>query len=116
MSFKISNTLVDEANRDCAITAQNALSETVSTAKALNPSIPVTKLVLTGSYNVTLPNGTIGDRKFVTAISGGGSATVQYKNGWGTNNNETITLGYVGDSAEFVATVSGWHLKNWINV
>ena len=115
MSFKISNTLVDEANRDCAITAQNALSETVSTAKALNPSIPVTKLVLTGSYTVTLPNGTIGDRKFVTAISGGGSARVQYKNGYGIDRN--ITLGYVGDSAELVATVSGWHLGNndWID-
>ena len=112
MSFKISNILVDEANRDCVITTQNALSETVSTPKALNPLIPVTKFILTGSYTVTLPNGTIGDRKFVTAISGGGSATIQYKDGWGSNVD--ITLGDVGDSAEFVASVSGWHLRDWI--
>jgi hypothetical protein len=114
MTFKISNTLVDEANRDCAIIAQNALSETVSTAKALNPLIPVTKLVLTGSYTVTLPNGEVGDRKFLTAISGNGGVTIQYKNGFGNNN--TISFGYTGDSAELVASVSGWHLVNdWID-
>jgi len=108
MSFKISNILVDEANRDCVITTQNALSETVSTAKALNPLIPVTKFILTGEYTVTLPNGTVGDHKFVTAISGGGSVTINYNNGWGSSNSKT--LGYVGDSIEFVATVNGWHI------
>lgn len=108
MSFKISNTLVDEANRDCVITTQNTTVEIVSTAKSLNPLIPVTKLVLTGSYTVTLPNGTVGDHKFVTAISGGGSVTINYNNGWGSSN--TKTLGTVGDSIEFVATVSGWHI------
>jgi len=114
MSFKISNTLVDEANRDCVVTTQNAITEIVSTAKALNPLIPVTKFVLTGTYTVTLPNGTVGDRKFLTAISGGGSVTIQYKNGFGSNRD--ITLGYVGDSADFVASVSGWHLANdWID-
>ena len=114
MSFNSSYTLVDEANRDCVIAVQNAAVEIVSTTKNLNPSIPVTKFVLTGSYTVTLPNGTVGDRKFLTAISGGGSAMIQYKNGWGNSN--TLNLGYVGDSAELVATVSGWHLVNeWID-
>ena len=109
MSFKISNTLVDEANRDCVIAVQNATIEIVSATKTLNPLIPVTKFVLTGSYTVTLPNSTVvGDHKFVTAISGGGSVTIQYNNGWGSSN--TITLGTVGDSVEFVSTVNGWHI------
>jgi len=113
MSFKISNILVDEANRDCVITTQNALSETVSTAKALNPLIPVTKAILTGSYTVTLPNGTVGDRKIVTAISGGGSVTINYNNGWGSSSN--VNLGTVGDTVEFTATVNGWHRYTWID-
>ena len=112
MSFKISNTLVDEANRDCVVTTQQALYEIVSTAKALNPLIPVTKFVLTGEYTVTLSNGVVGDRKFLTAISGNGRVTIQYKNGWG--NNDTISFGYTGESAELVASVNGWHtVKDW---
>jgi hypothetical protein len=110
MSFKISNTLVDEANRDCVVTTQQALSEIVSTAKALNPLIPVTKFVLTGEYTVTLANGNVGDRKFLTAISGNGSVTIQYKNGFG--NNDTISFSYTNESAELVASVSGWHTVN----
>jgi hypothetical protein len=113
MGFKISNSVVDEVNRECLVASQHATFETVSSAKMLNALIPLTKVILTGSYTVTLPNGEIGDRKTIIAVSGGGSVTVNYNNGWGGSNS--INLGTVGDTIDFIATTNGWHNRSWLD-
>jgi hypothetical protein len=111
MSFKISNVTQNEANRECGIL--RSPFEVVSSAKTLDPSIPVTKVTLNGTYTITLPNGTVGERKVITAVSGSGTVTIAYNRGWGGSN--TVSLGTVSDTVEFIATVEGWHNNNWID-
>lgn len=111
MSFKISNVIQDEANREWV----RSVFETVNSAKTLDPSIAVTKVALSGSsYTIVLPNGTMGEHKIVTVVSNtGGNVTIQYNGGWG--GSTTIGLISVGDTVEFIATVGGWHNRNWID-
>ena len=108
MSFKISNVTQNEANRECGVL--RSPFEVVSSTKTLDPSIPVTKV---GTYTITLPNGTVGERKVITAVSGSGSVTIAYNGGWG--GSTTVTLETLSDTVEFVATVEGWHNRNWID-
>lgn len=110
MSFKISNVVQDEANRECG---PSRLSETVTGTATLDPSVPVTKVILSGSgYTVTLPNGTPGERKVVTIVErSGGQVTIAYNSGWG--GSDTFTMSSLSDTIQFIATVEGWHNTNW---
>jgi hypothetical protein len=112
MSFKISNVVQDEANRECG---PSRLSETVTGEATLDPSVPVTKVILSGSsYSVTLPLGTPGERKVVTIVQrSGGEVTVAYNSGWG--GTTTRSMSSLSDTISFIASVEGWHTYDWID-
>jgi hypothetical protein len=112
MSFKISNSTLQEANREAV--SYHGGFEKVTGVKTHNPSIPTTQVTLSGSYPVTLPKGTIGERKMVTVVGGSGECTVSYNNGWNGNSN-TTGLSTVGDTIMFYATVNGWHHVTWLD-
>lgn len=113
MSFKISNVIVDEANREALLALDSV--ENVSSATTLDPHIAITKVTIVDSdYTLILPNGYVGEQKFITVVSGSGhNVAISYNNGWGSEN--TTTLSITGDSVLFVATANGWHYRSWID-
>ena len=108
MSFKISNSLVEEADRKAQL--NHATVETVSSAMTLNPDIHITKVNLGTSYTVILPNGEVGQQKYIHAVSGSANVIVSFTNGWGSA--QTRTLYDTGDLLIFYATVRGWHCNS----
>jgi hypothetical protein len=108
MSFKITNSLIQEANRESVL--YHAKIENVSAAATLNPSIPVTKVNLGTAYTLTLPNGEVGEQKVITGVSGSANVAVSFNDGWG--NAQTRTLYNTGDLLIFYATSLGWHCNS----
>lgn len=108
MSFKLSNILFGEINK----TSKKV--EVVSQTTTLDPSIPTTKINLTSSYDVYLPNGKAGQQKIITAVSGNGNVTIHYTDGLRNGGDSTITLYDRGDLVVFWASVIGWHYQSFI--
>jgi hypothetical protein len=110
MSFKVTNSLLQEAERKNAL-YHNA-SESVSSATTLSANIPITKVALGNGapYTLTLPNGKLGQQKYVYAISGTSNVTVSFNNGWGSEASEILYD--TGDLLIFYATESGWHCND----
>jgi hypothetical protein len=110
MSFKVVNSLLQEANRKNAIYNSNV--ETVSAATTLDPNITITRVELgtSGSYTLTLPNGRVGQQKFISAVSGSSNISVAFNNGWGGESTQVLYA--TGDLLIFYATIDGWHCND----
>ena len=107
MSFKVSNTAVQESKRRSF--APSVITEYISSSATLTPTIPITVCRLSGTYDVYLPNGPAGQQKVISAVGPDtGSFTVYYNDGYNGGSNDDTFSG-VGYTAIYYATSVGWN-------
>ena len=109
MSFKLSNIILDKINN----LIENQV-EIVSEAATLDPSIPTTKCVATSNFDLTLPNGKIGQQKIITTVGGNGNITVHFNSGLRNTAPNSVTLYDEGDMIVLWASINGWHYQSYI--
>lgn len=88
-----------------SLAGQDATTQSLSGAGAVDVVSRVTNVTSTGVNALTLANGTAGQRKTIVMIVDGGDATLTPTN---LLNGTTITFNDVGDSAELVFTGGEW--------
>lgn len=117
MSFKIENTVVNEAVDKSIYINSESKAEYINSEAISDPKIEVSFIDSTdGLYNVYLPNTKkigIFKKFFITNTNNNNTVRIHYKNSYGSD--ETRSISYYSDLVLLMSTPLGWVLVCYVN-